>query len=119
MTRVKRGVTSRKRHKRELKEAKGYRGTRSKLIKKARESNLHAGKYAFRDRRARKRDMRKLWVVRINAAARGAGLTYSQLISGLDKANIEINRKLMADLANSDALVFAAIVEEAKAALQA
>jgi large subunit ribosomal protein L20 len=116
MTRVKRGVTARKRHKRELKRAKGYRGTRSKLIKKARESNLHAGKYAFRDRRTRKREMRKLWIVRINAAARAEGMSYSEFIHGLDTANIDINRKVLADMALTQPEAFRAIVGEIRQA---
>lgn len=114
MARVKRGVTSRKRHKREIKEAKGYRGGRSRLLKSAREANLHAGMYAFRDRRARKRDMRKMWIVRINAAVRAFGLSYKEFIYALKKAKIELNRKLLSELAIQEPQVFSQIVDIAK-----
>ena len=114
MARVKRGVTSHKRHKRLLKAAEGRKGTKSKLIKPAREALLHALAYATRDRKQRKRQMRELWIVRINAAARQNGLTYGQFINGLKKAEIEIDRKILADLAIRDAATFGKIAELAK-----
>jgi len=116
MARVKRGVTSHKRHKRLLKAAEGRKGTKSKLIKPAREALLHALAYATRDRKQRKRQMRELWIVRINAAARQNGLTYGQFISGLKKAEIEIDRKILADLAVRDSGTFGRIAELAKSA---
>ncbi|MFL5687323.1 MAG: 50S ribosomal protein L20 [Chloroflexota bacterium] len=116
MARVKRGVTAHKRHKRLLKAAEGRRGTRSKLIKPAREALLHALAYATRDRKQRKRQMRELWIVRINAAARQNGLTYGQLISGLKRADIQIDRKILADLAVRDSATFGRITEVAKSA---
>ncbi|HNT30406.1 MAG TPA: 50S ribosomal protein L20 [bacterium] len=116
MTRVKRGVTARARHKRELQRAKGYRTTRSKHIKKARETNLHAGVYAYRDRHNRKRDMRRLWIVRINAAVQQFGLSYREFMSNLKKANIVINRKVLAELAVSEPKAFEAIIAAAKKA---
>jgi large subunit ribosomal protein L20 len=114
MARVKRGVTAHKRHKRLLKAAAGRKGTRSKLIKPAREALLHALAYATRDRKQRKRQMRELWIVRINAAARQNGLTYGQFISGLKRADIEIDRKILADLAVRDSATFGRIAEAAK-----
>ena len=116
MARVKRGVAAHKRHKRLLKAAEGRRGTRSKLIKPAREALLHAMAYATRDRKQRKRQMRELWIVRINAAARQNGLTYGQLVAGLKKADIQLDRKILADLAVRDAATFGRIVEVAKGA---
>ena len=116
MARVKRGVTSHKRHKRLLKASEGRKGTKSKLIKPAREALLHALAYATRDRKQRKRQMRELWIVRINAAARQNGLTYGQFISGLKKAEIEIDRKILADLAVRDSGTFGRIAELAKSA---
>jgi large subunit ribosomal protein L20 len=116
MARVKRGVASHKRHKRLLKAAEGRKGTKSKLIKPAREALLHALAYATRDRKQRKRQMRELWIVRINAAARQNGLTYGQFIAGLKKAQIEIDRKILADLAVRDSATFGRIVELAKGA---
>ncbi len=116
MARVKRGVTSHKRHKRLLKAAEGRKGTKSKLIKPAREALLHALAYATRDRKQRKRQMRELWIVRINAAARQNGLTYGQFIAGLKKAEIEIDRKILADLAVRDSGTFGRIGELAKTA---
>ena len=116
MTRVKRGVTAHRRHKRLLKAAEGRRGTRSKLIKPAREALLHAMAYATRDRKQRKRQMRELWIVRINAGVRQHGLSYSRFVAGLRKADIEIDRKILADLAVRDAATFGAIVEAAKSA---
>ena len=116
MARVKRGVTSHKRHKRLLKASEGRKGTKSKLIKPAREALLHALSYATRDRKQRKRQMRELWIVRINAAARQNGLTYGQFIAGLKKADVEIDRKILADLAIRDAATFGKIAELAKTA---
>ncbi len=100
MARVKRGVTAHKRHKRLLQDAEGRRGTRSRLVKPAREALLHALAYATRDRKQRKRQMRQLWIVRINAAARQNGMTYGQFIAGLKKADVAIDRKILADLAD-------------------
>jgi large subunit ribosomal protein L20 len=114
MARVKRGVTAHKRHKRLLKAAEGRRGTRSKLVKPAREALLHAMAYATRDRKARKRQLRGLWIVRINAAVRGQGLTYGRFIQGLKAADIQLDRKILADLAVRDAGTFTKIVEAAK-----
>ena len=108
MARVKRGVTAHKRHKRLLKAAEGRRGTRSKLIKPAREAQLHAMAYAYVGRKERKRQMRALWIVRLNAAARLNGLTYSKLISGLKDAGVDLDRKILADIAVRDAATFAA-----------
>ena len=114
MARVKRGVTAHKRHKRLLDAAEGRKGTKSRLIKPAREALLHAMAYATRDRKQRKRQMRGLWIIRINAAARSHGLTYGRFIEGLKKANIEIDRKILADLAVRDAGTFTQIVEATK-----
>ena len=114
MARVKRGVTSHKRHKRLLKAAEGRKGTRSRLVKPAREALLHALAYATRDRKQRKRQMRELWIVRINAAARQNGLTYGQFIAGLKKADVQIDRKILADLAIRDESTFGRIAELAK-----
>jgi large subunit ribosomal protein L20 len=116
MARVKRGVTAHRRHKRLLDDAKGRKGTRSKLVKPAREANLHAMAYATRDRRQRKRQLRALWIVRINAAARSHGLTYGKLINGLRRADIALDRKILADLAVRDEATFGRIVEVAKGA---
>ena len=114
MARVKRGVTSHKRHKRLLNAAEGRKGTKSRLIKPAREALLHALAYATRDRKQRKRDLRGLWIVRINAAVRNHGWTYGRFIEGLKKADIQIDRKILADLAVRDAGTFTKIVEAAK-----
>ena len=114
MARVKRGVTSHARHKRLLQDAEGRKGTRSRLVKPAREALLHALAYATPDRKQRKRQMRGLWIVRINAAVRANGLTYSKFVKGLKTANIEIDRKILADLAVRDAGTFTQIVEAAK-----
>ena len=114
MARVKRGVTAHARHKRLLQDAEGRKGTRSRLIKPAREALLHALAYATRDRKQRKRQMRQLWVIRINAAARQNGLTYGRFIAGLKKAEIQLDRKILADLAVRDAGTFTQIVEAAK-----
>jgi large subunit ribosomal protein L20 len=116
MSRVKRGVTAHKRHKRLLNAAEGRKGAKSRLIKPAREALLHALSYATRDRKQRKRQMRELWIVRINAAARQNGLTYGQFIAGLKKAEVEIDRKILADLAVRDAPTFGRIAELAKGA---
>ncbi|HET7829925.1 MAG TPA: 50S ribosomal protein L20 [Candidatus Limnocylindrales bacterium] len=113
MARVKRGVTAHKRHKRLLTAAEGRKGTNRKLIKRARESQLHALAYATRDRKQRKRDMRELWIIRINAAARQNGTTYGKLIAGLKKANVDLDRKTLADIAVRDAATFGAIAEVA------
>jgi large subunit ribosomal protein L20 len=114
MARVKRGVTAHRRHKRLLKAAEGRKGTKSKLIKPAREALLHALAYATRDRKQRKRQMRELWIVRINAAARQHDLTYGKLMHGLKTAGIDLDRKILADLAVRDAATFGAIAEVAK-----
>jgi large subunit ribosomal protein L20 len=114
MARVKRGVAAHKRHKRLLHQAEGRRGTRSKLIRPAREALFHALVYAYRDRRARKRDMRRLWIGRINAASRAHGVPYGRLMAGLNASGVEVNRKTLADLAVRDEAAFAKIVETAK-----
>jgi large subunit ribosomal protein L20 len=116
MARVKRGVTAHKRHKRLLNAAEGRKGTKSRLIKPAREALLHAMAYATRDRKQRKRQLRGLWIVRINAAVRGHGLTYGRFIQGLKAADIQLDRKILADLAVRDAGTFARIVEVTKGA---
>ena len=116
MARVKRGVTSHKRHKRLLNAAEGRTGTNRKLIKRAQEAQLHALAYATRDRKQRKRDMRQLWIIRINAAARLNGITYGKLIAGLKKANVELDRKILADIAVRDAATFGRIAEVARSA---
>ena len=118
MPRVKSGVTAHKRHKKILKLAKGYRGARSKQFKKANETVMKALYYARRDRRAKKGEFRRLWIVRINAAARMNGISYSKLINGLNKAGVEINRKMLADLAVTDEKAFTELVEVAKKAIQ-
>ena len=115
MARIKVGVTAHRRHKKILKMAKGYRGTRSRLFKKANESVMKALYYARRDRRAKKREFRKLWIARINAATRANGLSYSRFIYGLTKAGVIVNRKMLADLAVNDAAAFTKLVEVAKA----
>ena len=117
MPRVKRGVTAHARHKKVLKKAKGYQGARSRTFKVAKQAVIKAGQYAYRDRKQRKRQFRALWIARINAAARENGLSYSRFINGLLKANIELDRKVLADLAVHDKPAFTAIVEKAKAAL--
>lgn len=115
MPRVKRGVTAHARHKKVLKLTKGQRATKSTLYRRAHEAMLKSLSYAFRHRRERKRDMRRLWIARVNAAARLEGLTYSQFIAGLKRAGVEVNRKMLADLAVRDAAGFAKVVEAAKA----
>tara|TARA_R110001583_G_scaffold2177_4_gene15940 strand:- start:701 stop:1057 length:357 start_codon:yes stop_codon:yes gene_type:complete len=117
MPRVKRGVVARARHKKILKLAKGYYGARSRVFRVAKQAVIKAGQYAYRDRRQRKRQFRALWIVRINAAARINGMSYSRFIAGLKKASIEIDRKVLADLAVHEKAVFSAIVEQAKGAL--
>jgi large subunit ribosomal protein L20 len=117
MPRVKRGVVARARHKKVLDQAKGYYNARRKVYKVAKQAVMKAGQYAYRDRRARKRDFRALWIVRINAAARECGLSYSRFINGLQKAAIEIDRKVLADIAVHDKNAFAALAEKAKASL--
>ncbi len=117
MPRAKRSVASRIRRKKVLKQAKGYYGARSRTFKVAKQAVIKAGQYAYRDRRQRKRQFRSLWIVRINAAARIHGLSYSQFIAGLKKAAIEVDRKVLADLAMHEKEAFAALAEQAKAAL--
>jgi len=117
MSRVKRGVQAHRRHKKILKQAKGYYGARSRVFRVAKQAVIKAGQYAYRDRRQRKRQFRALWIARINAGARMNGLSYSRLIAGLKKSSIEIDRKVLADLAIHDKAVFTAIVEKAKVAL--
>ena len=117
MARVKGSVATRKRRKRILKLAKGYYGAKHKHFKTAKEQVMNSYYYAFRDRRQKKRDFRKLWIARINAAARMNGLSYSKLMHGLKLADIEVNRKMLADIAIADAAAFTALAEEAKKAL--
>lgn len=119
MARVKRGVTARARHKKILKAAKGYYGARSRTYRVAVQAVTKAGQYAYRDRRQKKRQFRQLWVVRINAAARQCGLSYSRFVCGLKKASIEIDRKILANIAVYDKSTFAVLVEKAKSALSA
>jgi large subunit ribosomal protein L20 len=116
MARVKRGVTAHKRHKRLLEDAEGRKGTRSRLVKASREALLHALAYATRDRKQRKRDFRGLWIIRINAAVRAQGIPYGRFIAGLKAANVELDRKVLADIAVRDAGTFGQIVEVAKGA---
>lgn len=117
MARVKRGVTARARHKKVLKAAKGYYGARSRTYRVARQAVFKAGQYAYRDRRVKKREFRALWIVRINAASKAHGLSYSRFINGLKKAGIELDRKILADIAVHDDAAFAGLVEKARAAL--
>ena len=117
MARVKRGVVAKAKHKKVLKKAKGYYGARSKLFKTAKQAVIKAGQYAYRDRRQRKRQFRALWITRINAAARMHGLSYSRLINGLNRANVDIDRKVLADLAVHDKAAFSALADKAKEAL--
>lgn len=116
MPRVKRGVTARARHKKVLKAAKGYYGARSRVYRVAKQAVIKAGQYAYRDRRQKKRQFRSLWIVRINAAARENGLSYSRFMDGLNKANIEIDRKVLADIAVHDSEAFAELAKLAQAA---
>lgn len=117
MPRVKRGVTARARHKKVLDKAKGYRGARSRVYRVAKQAVTKAGQYAYRDRRQRKRQFRALWIARINAGARQCDLSYSRMMNGLSKAGIEVDRKVLADLAVHDFAAFAKIAEQAKASL--
>nr|MBV6630891.1 50S ribosomal protein L20 [Oceanococcus sp. HetDA_MAG_MS8] len=119
MARVKRGVTAKARHKKVLKAAKGYYGARSRSYKTARQAVFKAGQYAYRDRRTKKRDFRSLWIVRINAASKAQGLSYSRFIDGLKKAGVELDRKVLADIAVHDEAAFTSLVEQAKSALAA
>lgn len=118
MARVKRGVTARARHKKVLDKAKGYYGARSRVYRVANQAVIKAGQYAYRDRRQRKRQFRALWIARINAAAREFGLSYSRMINGLKKAEIEVDRKVLADLAVRDKAAFGALAEKARASLE-
>ncbi len=117
MARVKRGVTARAKHKKVLKKAKGYYGARSRVYRVANQAVIKAGQYAYRDRRQKKRQFRRLWIVRINAAARMFELSYSRFMDGLNKAGIEVDRKMLADLAVHDIDAFGQLAEKAKAAL--
>jgi len=119
MARVKRGVQARRRHRKVLKMAKGYYGARSRVYRVAVQAVIRAGQYSYRDRKQRKRQFRRLWIVRINAGARLHGLSYSRMIDGLKKASIEIDRKVLADLAMRDELAFGVLAEKAKASLAA
>ena len=119
MVRVKRGVQAKARHKKVLKQAKGYRGARSRTYKVAKQAVMRAGQYAYRDRRVKKRTFRSLWIIRINAAARENGLSYSKLIAGLKKASIDLDRKTLANIAVNDKEAFTKIAEEAKSQLAA
>lgn len=117
MPRVKRGVTARARHKKVLDLAKGFRGRRKNVYRIAKEAVMKAGQYAYRDRRAKKREFRSLWITRINAAVRQSGMTYSVFMNGMKKAQIEIDRKVLADMAVHDAAAFAKIIAQVKAAM--
>lgn len=117
MPRVKRGVTARARHQKIFEKAKGFRGRRGNVYRVAKEAVMRAGQYAYRDRRNKKRDFRALWITRINAAARELGLSYSVFMNGLKKAAIEVDRKVLADLAVHDKLAFSKLAEQAKASL--
>ncbi len=119
MARVKRGVQAHARHKKIIELAKGYRGRRKNVYRVAKQAVIKAGQYAYRDRRQRKRQFRALWIVRINAAARGFGLSYSRFINGLARAGIEVDRKVLADLAVHDLTAFSALAERSKVALAA
>src|SRR6195952_1435589 len=119
MPRVKRGVTAHARHKKVLELAKGYRGRRKNVYRVAKEAVMKAGQYAYRDRRVRKREFRALWIARINAAARECGMTYSVFMNGLKKAAIDLDRKVLADLAVFDKPAFAKIADQAKSSLNA
>ncbi|MBE0434475.1 MAG: 50S ribosomal protein L20 [Methylomicrobium sp.] len=115
MARVKRGVTARARHKKILKQAKGYYGARSRVYRVAKQAVIKAGQYAYRDRKQKKRQFRALWIVRINAAARLCGMSYSRFINGLNKANVAVDRKVLADLAVRDMDAFAELAKIAQA----
>lgn len=118
MPRVKRGVTARAKHKKVLEKAKGYYGARSRIYRVAKQAVIKAAQYAFRDRRQKKREFRALWIIRVNAAARQHGLTYSAFMNGLKKASIHIDRKVLADIAMHDEATFASLAQEAKTALE-
>ena len=117
MARVKRGVTTHARHKKILKLAKGFRGRRKNVFRIAKQAVMRAGQYAYRDRRTRKRVFRRLWIARINAASRSLGITYSRFRAGLKKANIQIDRKVLSDMAIHDPVAFNSIIEKVKAQL--
>ncbi|MDD4880801.1 MAG: 50S ribosomal protein L20 [Gallionellaceae bacterium] len=119
MPRVKRGTTARASHKKVLEAAKGFRGRRGNVFRVANEAVMKAGQYAYRDRRQKKRQFRQLWITRINAAVRELGVTYSQFMNGMKKASIDIDRKVLADMAVFDQAAFAKVVEQAKASLVA
>lgn len=116
MPRVKSGTVTKARHKKVLKAAKGYFGSKHRLYKSAKEQLMHSGQYAFRDRKQKKRNFRKLWIIRINAACRENGISYSKFINGLTKSGFEINRKMLSEIAINDPKMFASIVEQAKKA---
>ena len=117
MARVKRGVTAKRRHKKVLDQAKGYDGNKSRSFRAANEQLMHSGQYAFRDRRAKKGEFRRLWIQRINAGCRLHDLSYSRFIAGLNAAGVEVDRKILAELAVNDPAAFGTLVEAAKAAL--
>lgn len=119
MARVKRAVNAHKKRREVLEQASGYRGQRSRLYRKAKEQILHSGVYSYRDRKARKGDFRRLWIQRINAAARADGMTYNRFIQGLGLAGIEVDRRMLAELAVNDAAAFSVLVQSARAALPA
>jgi large subunit ribosomal protein L20 len=119
MARVKRGVTARAKHKKVMAKAKGYYGARSRVFRVAQQAVIKAAQYAFRDRRNRKREFRALWIARVNAAARLHGMSYSAFMNGLKKASVEIDRKVLADIAVHDKAAFSALVDQAKASLAA
>ena len=114
MSRVKRGVTAHARHKKVLKQAKGYRGARSKVFRVAKQAVIKAGQYAFRDRRAKKRDFRSLWIIRVSAATDARGLSFSKFVGGLRKANVALNRKMLSEIAIHDPAAFDQLVALAK-----
>ena len=118
MTRVKSGVQTKRRHKKVLKEASGYFGSKHRLYKTAKEQLMHSGQYAFRDRRQKKRDFRSLWITRINAACRENEISYSRFIEGLNKAGVEVNRKMLSEIAISDPKAFSELVKQAKLGLE-
>ncbi|MEN6373092.1 MAG: 50S ribosomal protein L20 [Armatimonadota bacterium] len=119
MPRVKRGTMTHKRHKKVLERAKGYWGGRSRLFKTAKEAVMHSMQYAYRDRRNKKREFRRLWIARINAACREQGLTYGRFIEGLSKAGVELDRKMLSEMAINDAKAFSQLVEQARAQVSA
>lgn len=119
MARVKRGVTAKARHKKIMKQAKGYYGARSRVYRVAKQAVIKAGQYAYRDRRQKKRQFRALWIIRINAAARLNGLSYSRFMNGLQKLNVELDRKVLAEMAVHDAATFTRLAEQVKAAAAA